>query len=206
MKQYFTSDWHIGHKAILTFCPRPFSTIEEMAAGLITRYNATVTDSDVCYFLGDMGFGKGSLLKDVISQLKGKKILIIGNHDGSVTSMYTAGFDAVLYGARVKVGGTMVTLTHCPLRGITREDQANMKGTVEGEHWHGESRMKQYSIGWEPNTVHLHGHIHSPNRGYSTREQGRQFDVGVDANDYTPVSASTIEKWIARMHQYMGDE
>ena len=63
---YFTSDWHVGHKNCLKFDSRPFKDLDHMHRVLINNYNSTVTNNDVCYFLGDMGLGKGELLKKVI--------------------------------------------------------------------------------------------------------------------------------------------
>jgi calcineurin-like phosphoesterase family protein len=194
---YFTSDWHIGHENVIHFSNRPFQDVEQMAKGLVSRYNSVVSPNGVCYFLGDMGFGNIDVLNKVITQLNGTKILILGNHDASQAKMYRAGFDVVMNGAIIQYAGYQISMTHCPLRGITREDTSNMRGSGEGEHWHGEFRHTQFSIpSW--GQYHLHGHIHSPNSGKSVRELGKQFDVGVDANNYTPVSISRIESWIAQ--------
>ena len=73
-----------------------------------------------------------------------------------------------------------------------------MRGAIEGENWHGELRpnFQQYQV---PNNgqFHLHGHIHSPNGGKSVKILDKQMDVGVVANNYRPVSISTIESWIS---------
>ena len=45
---------------------------------------------------------------------------------------------------------------------------------------------------------HLHGHIHSPNSGKSTKILGRQMDVGVTANKYKPVRFEEVQSWIAK--------
>lgn len=194
---FFTSDWHVGHTNCIEFDSRPFSNIDHMHSVLINNYNATVRKYDICYFLGDMGLASFETMKSVVGQLNGQKILIFGNHDKPSNQFwYRCGFDALLYMGSVRVGKDTVTMTHCPLRGIKREDVTGMKGAVMGEHWHGERRHTQFSI---PNwgQFHLHGHIHSPNDGKSTKIQGRQYDVGVVANNYRPVSFSQIESWIA---------
>jgi calcineurin-like phosphoesterase family protein len=48
---------------------------------------------------------------------------------------------------------------------------------------------------------HAHGHIHSPNKSKSTRIEAKQYDVGVDANNYRPVSISKIEAWISNYNK-----
>ena len=195
IKIYFTSDWHCFHAKAIGFDKRPFKDVEEMHKSLIRRYNSTVGKDDVCYFLGDMGWGGAGQLKSVIDQLNGKKILILGNHDRGMNAMYNEGFDAVMYQATLYFAKEKVTLTHCPLRGVFREDVTGMYSAVAGENWHKETQHTKFSIG-DAGQFHLHGHIHSPNGGKSEKILGRQYDVGVVANNYTPVSMSTIESWI----------
>ena len=197
---FFTSDWHIGHKNVITYSNRPFKDVNHMSKVLINNYNAIVSENGLCYFLGDMGICKAETLTNVISQLNGTKVLVLGNHDSRVNSMYTKGFDVVLYGARLKIAGEMVDLTHCPLRGVKREDTSQMKGCDGSENWHKEYKHTDFSVD-NKGQFCLHGHIHSPNNGKSKKILGRQYDVGVDANNYRPISISAIESWVARTLQ-----
>ena len=170
---------------------------------LINNYNSTVPEHGICYFLGDVGLCKTETLGEFISKLNGStKILILGNHDRGADAMYKIGFDVVLYGATLKIANEKVTLTHCPLLSVYRENCENMKGSGINENWHGESREKHRIFTTENHgQFHLHGHIHSPNHGKSQRILGKQFDVGVVANGYKPVSISVIESWIAKTKQ-----
>ena len=63
---YFIADLHLGHKNIIRFDStrehRPFATIEEHDAELIRRWNAVVRPVDKVWVLGDVAFGKASLL------------------------------------------------------------------------------------------------------------------------------------------------
>jgi calcineurin-like phosphoesterase family protein len=86
-------------------------------------------------------------------------------------------------------------MSHCPLRGVFREDVSDMRGAKEGDMWHGEHKNQAWSVENE-GQFHLHGHIHSPNGGKSTKILNRQYDVGVPANAYRPVPISAIEAWI----------
>jgi len=161
---------------------------------LINNYNASVPESGVCYFLGDFGMGPSDKTKEFLSKLNGTKVLIRGNHEKGFNSMYNLGFDVVLNEAAIHVSGERVTLTHCPLRGVLREDVTGMRGTVSGDLWHGEHKNQEYSVD-DTGQFALHGHVHKkPNE----RTLGRQFDVGVVANDFRPVSLSQIESWIAK--------
>lgn len=193
---FFTSDWHIGHEKAIEYDKRPFRDLNHMHETLITRYNATVPESGICYFLGDMG-NKTEDIRKVISRLNGIKVLVLGNHDKGMTTMYNCGFDVVIYSASIYIGDHRVTMSHCPLMGVWREDTSDIKKSV-GENWHGESREKhQRSSLKDEGQFHLHGHIHSrKDKNKSTKILDRQFDVGVPANNYTPVSISQIESWV----------
>jgi calcineurin-like phosphoesterase family protein len=191
---FFTSDWHIGHHNVLEFDNRPFKTLEEMHVKLINNYNSCVPIDGIGYFLGDMGLCNTELLKNVISQLNGTKILILGNHDKKHNAMYSVGFDCVLNAASLYIAGERVTLSHCPLRGVFRENTAGMRNSTEGEHWHGEHKNMQYSVSNE-GQFHLHGHCH---KSPSERILDKQWDVGVKANNYRPVSISKVESFIVR--------
>jgi len=195
---FFTSDWHLGHEQVLIFDKRPFRDLEHMHKVLVNNYNSTVPKDSVCFFLGDMGFGNVSFLKPIIEQLNGTKVLILGNHDANVNSFYRAGFDVVTYSASLIIAGKLVTMSHCPLRGVFREDVSGMKNSNSTENWHGESRPghKRFSLP-DYGQYHLHGHIHSDNI-VKKRILDRQFDVGVRANNYRPVSKSQIESWVAK--------
>ena len=51
---WFTSDLHLGHKAAITMCERPFETVEEMNELLICNFNSCVKKKDTVYILGDI--------------------------------------------------------------------------------------------------------------------------------------------------------
>lgn len=197
---FFTSDLHIGHENVVHFSKRPFKNLEDMHKTLIRNYNSVVPENGVCYFLGDIGLCNGDIIRKVISQMNGTKVLILGNHDKGMNGMYNLGFDVVMYGTTLQICQQRVTMSHCPLLGVYREDTTGMRGGVEGENWHGESKdsRKPYTI-IDQGQFHLHGHIHSPNGGKSKRILGRQMDVGVDAHNFRPVSISQVESWIVKV-------
>lgn len=199
---FFTSDWHLFHKKAIEFDERPFKNIEHMHRVLVNNFNSTVPHTGLTYFLGDMGFSKTGDLSSIISQLNGTKVLVIGNHDKGTNVMFRAGFDVVVNSASLIVANQLVTMSHCPLQGVFREDISKMERVrKEDVNWHGESRhSKRYSLpDW--GQFHLHGHIHASEKkeklGVSKKILDRQFDVGVVANNYRPVSISVIESWVA---------
>ena len=79
---YYISDLHFFHANALNFDKRPFSTVDEMNDYIVQHWNKKVTNNDVVYILGDVSLlhGKEKLI-ELVAILKGKKVLIQGNHD-----------------------------------------------------------------------------------------------------------------------------
>ena len=192
---FFTSDWHISHENSIKFDNRPFRDLAHMHSELIKNFNKQVPENGLTYFLGDIFIGSSEEAKTVLSQLNGTKILIVGNHDKNYEASYSIGFDAVLNGAKIKIHNQIVTLSHCPLLGLPREDMSEYPH--KGVNWHGEQKCKRFSFE-NDNQFHLSGHIHSPNGGKSKTIDGRQMDVGVCGNSYRPVHISKVESWIMK--------
>lgn len=79
---YFTADLHFGHKSIIKYEGRPFSNVKEMDEKLIENWNNRVKDRDKIFILGDFTLSLNEkYITSILEQLKGKKILIQGNHD-----------------------------------------------------------------------------------------------------------------------------
>lgn len=194
---FFTSDWHVGHEKALTYDEAPFTDLEGKHETLIKRYNACVPDKGICYFLGDMG-NKTEDMHKVITRLQGTKVLLLGNHDKGMNTMYNVGFDAVMYSATIYIGDHRITMSHCPLLGIKREDTSLFAHNGIIENWHGETREKhRRSALQDEGQFHLHGHTHCrKGKAQSQKILDRQYDVGCMGNNYTPVSLSTIESWV----------
>lgn len=166
---YYTADLHFGHKAIIPFSRRPFSTVEDMDRELIENWNRRVRPQDTVYILGDFCHRNSQPASSYLKQLKGKKHLIIGNHD----SRLIGDQDAMKYIKSVNslqvvhdVAGTVV-LCHYPLA-----------------EWNG------FHKGW----YHAFGHIH--NRKDETfllmsfRE--RALNAGVDVNHFQPATLAEM--------------
>lgn len=78
---FCTSDTHYFHTKIIEYCNRPFQTIEDMNAVMIERWNDEVGPDDLVIHVGDFTFGGTESGNEVLAQLSGTKILIVGNHD-----------------------------------------------------------------------------------------------------------------------------
>lgn len=115
--RFFISDTHFGHSNVISYSGRPFRDVDEMDNVMIARWNATVTDDDDVFCLGDFGLGSFDRLCDIFHSLAGNKILIRGNHDGSYSKMRRMGWSAVLEKASVSIAGYEVVMVHHPKMG-----------------------------------------------------------------------------------------
>lgn len=166
---WFTSDTHFWHENILRYCNRPFKTISEMNEELIRRWNETVPGEGVVFHLGDFAFGGSKEWNDVISRLNGKIYLILGNHDmKQIKQGFMQRFEHVTQQMTIRVGGQSIILNHNPFLAYG---------------------------GAYRNVWQLFGHVHSgplSDRGKDLARLQvlfpRQYDVGVDNNDFRPVS------------------
>ena len=78
---YYIADCHFGHSAVLRFDQRPFESTEEMERVMVQNWNAVVRPNDTVYILGDFIWGNAEEWLRVVRKLKGRKVLIRGNHD-----------------------------------------------------------------------------------------------------------------------------
>lgn len=166
---------HFGHDNILKFCDRPFKDVEEMNYKLIENWNKKVPADGLVFHLGDFAWGGYEFWKNIRSQLNGDIILIKGNHDIKNMSS-TAEQELFKFSAQqmlIEIEGRKLYLNHYPFlcyAGTYRDP----KGLI-------------YDI---------HGHVHLSNnnpRGLDIErvlkyEFPTQYDVGVDFNDYAPIS------------------
>jgi len=101
--------------------------------------------------------------------LNGKKILCKGNHDKKYDLELFAGIYDFL---KVELRGINISLMHYPMMSWPKSRNGSL---------------------------HLHGHIHSKgDYNLEQREAGiLRYDVGVDANNYCPVSIEQIKYFFA---------
>ena len=110
----FTSDTHFFHANIIQHCQRPYADVAEMNAALIQNWNAKVNDGDTVFHLGDFTFGGEENIAIILKQLRGRKILIRGNHDRPAWKMLVGGFHDVFEGFSMDIDGTKVQMRHVP--------------------------------------------------------------------------------------------
>jgi calcineurin-like phosphoesterase family protein len=109
MSCYLIGDPHLSHKNIAKF--RAFvSSPEENTKLFVDSWTNTIKKQDIVFLLGDVAFDKAGL--DLLGNLKGRKILIKGNHDPLVsTADQLAVFEEIHGMLRYK----KLWLTHCPI-------------------------------------------------------------------------------------------
>ena len=81
---YFTADLHLSHENIIGYCARPFANAKKMNATIIRRFNEVLTEGDTLYILGDLSTWYNVQPEEIgklVRRIKGRKILILGNHD-----------------------------------------------------------------------------------------------------------------------------
>ena len=165
----------MGHKNVIEMCSRPFDNVEDMNDALARNWNERVCKSDTVYILGDLIFGKVDPL-DFLPRLKGKKILITGNHDRKWLNggNYEKYFELVTPYLETVICNKTFTLCHYPM--------------VE---WRASRKMGCKKLGF-----HVHGHIHNGYRdGYRDLFLApHALNAGVDINGFAPVTFDELVK------------
>ena len=78
---FLIADTHFGDENIRLYEERPFPETDTMDLEMIRRWNSVVSDHDLVYHLGDFCSGGPDRCRELLSQLKGRKFLVMGNHD-----------------------------------------------------------------------------------------------------------------------------
>lgn len=162
--KYYTADTHFYHKGALLFGNRPYETVAEMNEGLISNWNSIVKPTDHVYILGDFIMRKdGRLANELLQRLKGKKTLIVGNHDKFIKSptFNPSLLEEITPYLRISDKDKIVILSHYPILVWDQQHRGS---------------------------IHLHGHIHAV--PYETPKNA--YNVGVDVRDWKPVTLRSL--------------
>lgn len=170
---FYFADSHLGHENIIRLSKRPFKNIEEMDEAIIANWNSVVTDDDDVYIAGDFSFKSGKNPVEYLKRLKGKKHLIIGNHDGRILKDPAARKMFVEIKERMDINdnGRRIIIDHYPL--------------VE---WNGFFR----------GALHFYGHIHNNVENVTYKIISKipnAYNVGADILDFTPRTAEQVIKF-----------
>lgn len=139
MKQiFFISDTHFFHLNSLKFFNadgtklRPWEFTEDgmnaMNETMVSNWNEVVCPNDLVYHLGDVTFNNKNL--KILERLKGRKRLILGNHDVYDSNFHNKYFEKIYSSHRVD----KFLLTHIPVhKDSIPEGYINMHGHIHGE-------------------------------------------------------------------------
>ena len=196
--RYYISDLHFYHQNLLTrMDKRGFQTVEEMHDHMISQWNSRVRKNDEVIILGDLCFtSDGEKANEIISQLKGRKYLITGNHDYYLSSKT---FDLSAFGwvepyREMNDYGRKVILSHYPIICYNGQYRTDSEGN--------------------PKVYMLYGHVHNTydeflvnqfqtitrNSVRTNDHTGQEFSIPCNMincfcmfSDYIPL---TLDEWI----------
>lgn len=211
MARYVTSDWHLGHERIIELCGRPFTSVDEMNEAILDNLNSTVNPDDELIILGDIVMGSLAVNMPLLSQVRCRKVFLHpGNHDrwslaypakGDIEakrrvwasryesqapdgSEWAALPDRIPSVWRYKIADYYVWASHYPY-----------EGDSHNEDRHPELRPR------DRDGFLINGHVHT-----SWTSFGRQFNVGVDVHDFSPVHEDEVRAWIDDTIVHMPDD
>ena len=138
----------------------PCVRTEDADIRTVSEYDTVILGGGV-YASGIAGL---SFLKKNIGQLKGKKILIKGNHDKQYDMSL---FEEITDFKTISANGIYIAMMHYPMLSWPKSHHGSLQ---------------------------LHGHVHGRREdNEANRDAGiLRYDVGVDANNYCPVSIHQI--------------
>lgn len=147
---------------------------------LIENWNKVVPKNGIVFHLGDFAFGGSELWNNIIDRLNGQIYLIIGNHDRkNLRQGYVEKFVNVVPQMQIEIEKRSIYLNHYPFL------------------CYGGSYRSNDDAVWQ-----LFGHVHSgPNSSGLDCDRlinlfPYQYDVGVDNNNYSPISWSEVKNKI----------
>ena len=214
MKTWFTADTHFGHQRIIELCNRPFESVDDMNAALIENINATVPKEDRLVILGDICMGKLEDSLPLLAQIHAAELVLVpGNHDRWSLAYRHSG-NAEKQNTRREEFRRRYQEAHdnsyaLPDKGnkgwsyfdLTEEvaalDSPLDRATFSHYPYTGDSGHEDRHANLRPADLGqplVHGHVHGE---WQTNE--KQFNVGVDVNNYTPVSEDTLIQWMENL-------
>lgn len=137
---YYISDCHFDHKNLLErMDKRKFNNVDEMNEFMIRQWNKRVGTGDNIYILGDLFWSKDNNRNTaILKRLRGKKHLILGNHDNFVKKQDfdKSLFEEIVDYKEVHDNGKLIICSHFPIMCYNKQ-------------YHGDKNMM------------FHGHIHN---------------------------------------------
>ena len=142
--KYYISDLHFFHRNVNGLDDRGFETMFDMHENMVRIWNERVTDNDEVYILGDLSFGRGIETWELLNKLKGKLILVEGNHDFHFLDdkeFVDNVFDEIVSYAEITDSRRKVILSHYPMMIYNHQFKVDESGN--------------------PMSFMLYGHVHN---------------------------------------------
>lgn len=173
METFFIADCHFGHKNIIKYCDRPYSSVEEMDEDIIQRWNKKVHKNDKVYIIGDLFYFQIDNVVSILDRLKGKLTLIRGNHDDFFLKKINPHkyFTDIEYYLEMPLRENKLTLCHYPMYS-----------------WRNSRKKNSYLV---------FGHVHNNKDMFWFDyycQNDRALNAGVDINNFEPVSFDELKQ------------
>lgn len=162
-RTFVCSDLHFQHQRILGF-GRPFSTLDEHDNTIINNWNTVVDPRDDVIVCGDLVFG-GKQNLSLFSRMHGRKLLVLGNHDGGSKELYLPYFAKIEGSMEIRTSKGTILFTHFPV--------------------HPNQMTVRYAL-------NVHGHVHANTIMDGNQEDQRYFNVSMENINYTPIILDKI--------------
>jgi len=199
-KLWFTSDLHLHHENIIKFCNRPFKNVGHMDRTIIDNWNSVVQKDDYIIIAGDFCWGSTKMWLYFLDQLQGIKILVRGNHDKDGTypktkfQMVYELLNILVKDPDAKEGNQRITICHYPMLSWYQSHRGAWQAFG---HWHSNTIAVPDDEG--NNLLEANKEVADyVKEEYSCMKFLRptQYDVGIDGNNFYPVSYNNLKKII----------
>ena len=167
MNFWITTDTHLGHERMVTKFKTRLPRFEED----IFKGFACIEPGDILIHLGDVAFKNESFWHSLISEIKCKKWLVLGNHDkNSLTWYLQRGWDFVGETFTLNFMGHVILFSHVPQ-------------PFTGKNY----------------TINIHGHFHDNDHRHREPylvaiKNERHYLLAIETNKYKLFNLKTILK------------
>lgn len=174
-KNWFSSDFHVGHDNILNLCNRLFSNTFEHDETIAYNHNSVVADDDIVWNLGDVGFRcSPQYVSNFLKRLKGIHNIILGNHEKPLRQAIQMGLlDDMFDSGKLNIIGGKESV-------YDRSISISKLIEIEGQ----KIFISHYGLRTWPSafrgTWMLYGHSHN-----NLPQLYKSFDVGIDTETET---------------------
>jgi calcineurin-like phosphoesterase family protein len=181
---------------------RGFDDVSAHDQMILTRLRESLAADDELWILGDVGKANVSTIRLLRDRIPCERVhIVLGNHDERSKFVSVGGFATVEYydevGKDIRDGYKFV-MSHYPMLDWNR--------AMQGSYMlHGHIHSLPLAPRPVPGAARVHGEGWQGYNEECRASRRRRFDVGVDANDYRPVSAADIVAFFAGQGQDCDD-